>query len=270
MATQTRAMKVVKALLVSVALLTQARTVSGRHMQNNGGVMSKTVVITGAGRGIGLAFCQQYLLLGYQVYACCRSPESSPQLLALKQGLAGQLTLLPLDVTCEAMVNALPHMLEGVSIDILIHNAGVYGPRSRVFGQVDAAEWLDVLKVNTLAPLLLTQQLADHIAASQERKLVLVTSKMGSIADNTSGGSYIYRSSKAALNAIGKSLALDLAPRGIKVALVHPGWVKTAMGGMHALIDTETSVKGLCAVIERLDEQSSGQFFDYKGDQIPW
>ncbi|WP_263082211.1 SDR family oxidoreductase [Endozoicomonas sp. Mp262] len=232
--------------------------------------MSKAVLVTGANRGIGLEFCKQYLSLGYKVYACCRSPESSPELLTLKQKVADRLHVFPLDVTNEGMLKALPHMLEGQPIDILINNAGVYGPKALPFGQIDDAEWLNVMKVNTIAPLQLAQLLVDNVAASQERKVVLLTSKMGSISDNTSGGSYIYRSSKAALNAVGKSLSVDLAPKGIKVALVHPGWVKTDMGGNNALIDTETSVSGLCRVIEQLSEENSGQFFNYDGALISW
>ncbi len=232
--------------------------------------MLKTVLVTGANRGIGLGFCKQYIKYGYRVYAACRSPESSSELLALKQKFPDQLDILPLDVTNQSMVAALPHMLEGRVIDILINNAGVYGPKGLSLGDITESDWLDVFKVNVIAPLLLTQLLVENITASQEKKVILMTSKMGSITDNSSGGSYIYRSSKSALNAVGKSLAHDLSSKGVKVALAHPGWVQTSMGGANALIDVKTSVNGLCKVIEELDEESSGQFFNYDGSLIPW
>ena len=232
--------------------------------------MPSTVLITGANRGIGLEFCKQYLAKGYQVYACCRAPESSPDLLSLKQENQELLHLIPLDVTNEAMMASLPHSLDGQPIDILINNAGVYGPAGASFGNVSESEWLTTFRVNTIAPLLLAQLLIKNITASKEKKIILLTSKMGSIADNTSGGSYVYRSSKSALNAVGKSLAHDVSASGVSVALVHPGWVQTDMGGSNALISTEESVSGLTDVIEKLDMNSSGQFFNYDGSVIPW
>ena len=229
--------------------------------------MSKTVVITGANRGLGLELCKQYLAEGHKVYACCRSPESAEELLKLKQEAAGRLEAVPLDVTNAAQLTNLKYMLQGQSIDLLINNAGVYGQRLS-FGEVDEQEWMKVLHINTVAPLLVVQELVDLMAA--DGKILLMTSKMGSIEDNTSGGSYIYRSSKAALNAVGKSLALDLFDRGISVAICHPGWVQTDMGGPNALINTETSIRGLRDVMEQLTIDKSGQFFSYDGSIIPW
>ncbi|MCW7556352.1 SDR family oxidoreductase [Endozoicomonas gorgoniicola] len=229
--------------------------------------MSKTVVITGANRGLGLEFCKQYLAEGHKVYACCRSPESAEELLKLKQEAAGRLEAVPLDVTNAAQLTNLKHTLQGQSIDLLINNAGVYG-QQQSFGEVNEQEWMKVLHINTVAPLLVVQELVDLMAT--DGKILLMTSKMGSIEDNTSGGRYIYRSSKAALNAAGKSLALDLSDRGISVALCHPGWVQTDMGGPDALINTETSIRGLREVMEQLTIDKSGQFFSYDGSIIPW
>jgi NAD(P)-dependent dehydrogenase (short-subunit alcohol dehydrogenase family) len=124
------------------------------------------------------------------------------------------------------------------------------------------------MEVNTIAPLLVVQELGSLLSSGG--KVILMTSKMGSNTDNSSGGSYIYRSTKAALNAVGKSLAIDLADRGVSVALCHPGWVQTDMGGPNGLIDTETSIKGLMNVVESLDQKTSGQFFNYDGSMIPW
>ena len=229
--------------------------------------MSKTVVVTGANRGLGLEFCKQYLSDGWKIYACCRSPESSQELLTLKQTAGDQIETVPLDMTNPAQLTNLKYTLQGQSIDLLINNAGIYG-RRLPFGEVEEQEWQKVLQVNTVAPLMVVQELVDLIA--DDGKIVLMSSKMGSMGDNTSGGSYIYRSSKAALNAVGKSLALDLAERGISVAVCHPGWVQTDMGGPNALIDAETSITGLRKVVEGLNPKNSGQFFNYDGSLIPW
>ncbi|MGI9276755.1 MAG: SDR family oxidoreductase [Endozoicomonas sp.] len=227
----------------------------------------KTIVITGASRGLGLEFCKQYLEEGCKVYACCRSPESSPELLALRQTAGNQLETVPLDVTNPVQLSNLKHTLNGQVIDLLINNAGIYG-RRLPFGGVEEQEWQMVLQVNTVAPLMVVQELVNLIA--DDGKIVLMSSKMGSMGDNTSGGSYIYRSSKAALNAVGKSLALDLAEKGISVAVCHPGWVQTDMGGPSALINAETSIEGLRKVVENLSPENSGQFFNYDGSLIPW
>ena len=229
--------------------------------------MTKTVVVTGANRGLGLEYCKQFLEKGYKVYACCRAPESAEDLLKLKQQNSEKLETVPLDVTNPAQRVNLKYTLQGDQIDILINNAGIYGHRMN-FGEVESEEWHKVMEVNTVAPVLLVQELVGLMP--QGAKIILMTSKMGSIADNTSGGSYIYRSTKAALNAVGKSMALDLSDRGISVAICHPGWVQTDMGGPNALIDTRTSIKGLMGVVEQLGPENTGQFFNYDGFVIPW
>ncbi|WP_257275952.1 SDR family oxidoreductase [Endozoicomonas sp. SESOKO4] len=229
--------------------------------------MTKTVVVTGANRGLGLEYCRQFLEKGYKVYACCRAPESAEDLLNLKQQNSEKLETVPLDVTNPAQRMNLKHTLQREQIDILINNAGIYGQRAK-FGEVESEEWHKVMEVNTIAPVLLVQELFELMP--QGSKIVLMTSKMGSIADNTSGGSYIYRSSKAALNAVGKSMAQDLSDKGVSVAICHLGWVVTDMGGPNALIDTRTSIKGLISVIEQLGPENTGQFFNYDGALIPW
>ena len=231
--------------------------------------MGRVVVITGANRGLGLEFCRQYLAKGDKVYACSRSPEKATDLLELKQSYGQQIEIVPLDVCNPIMLANLSYVIEE-PIDILINNAGIYGPKGLEFGEYKANDWAEVLKINTIAPMMVVQHLADKVAASDEKKIVLVSSKMGSIADNQKGGSYIYRSSKAAMNAVGKTLAIDLEEQGIKVAIVHPGWVQTDMGGPNAFIDANTSITGLCDVIENLNESNSGEFFNYDGTLIPW
>ena len=229
--------------------------------------MSRNVVITGANRGLGLEFVKQYLGDGWKVFACSRSPETSEELLKLKQAAGGQLETIPLDVTKPAHLTNLKHTLMGNSIDLLINNAGIYGERLP-YGEVRTDEWMKVLEVNTVAPLMIVQELSELLV--DKSKVILMSSKMGSVEDNSSGGSYIYRSSKAGLNAVGKSLAIDLAERGISVVVCHPGWVQTDMGGSNASIDTKTSITGLREVIENLDLSRSGQFFNYDGAVIPW
>ncbi len=231
--------------------------------------MTRVVAVIGASRGLGLEFCRQFLTKGDKVYACCRAPEKASELLQLQQTSGSQLQTVTLDVNNDVQLGKLSEVI-AEPIDILIHNAGIYGPRIHNHQDVQADEWMEVLRTNTVAPLMVVKALTDRVANSTEKKIIILTSKMGSMGDNQKGGSYIYRSSKAALNAVGKSLAIDLADQGIKVALVHPGWVQTDMGGADASIDSQTSISGLSRVIESLSEANSGLFFNYDGSLIPW
>ena len=206
---------------------------------------------------------------GIEVIACCRSPESARRLLELSADFPGRVSVRPLEVTNATQINALAAELKGQPIAALINNAGVYGPRSSE-GPPPTAAWLDVLHVNTVAPFAVSEALLDSVQAADGGKIVNVTSKMGSIADNGSGGSYIYRSSKAALNAAMHSLAIDLKDRGVIVLLLHPGWVRTDMGGPSGLIEAPESVKGMRRVIGRATLDDSGGFFAYDGKPIPW
>ncbi len=224
-----------------------------------------TVLITGANRGIGLEFARQYAAAGYRVHGACRAPGSADALASLGEGV----TLHALDVTDHAAIEALAAGLENEAIDILINNAGIYG-EAQDFGKIDYAAWERVMRVNTLAPLKMAECFLPHLEAGKLKMIASLTSRMGSIAENDAGGVYIYRSSKAALNAAARSLALDLAPRGITVIVFHPGWVKTDMGGPSALIDAETSVGGMRAVIEGAGPKDTGRFFNYEGAEVPW
>lgn len=228
-----------------------------------------TVLITGANRGIGYEFVEQLLARGDRVLATCRSLAAADALRKLQSEQA-QLVLLELDVADEKAIAAFPHQLKGEAIDIFINNAGVYGPRDATFGNVTAEPWLEVLRVNTVAPLLLTQALMENLRGGKDKKLLYISSKMGSIADNGGGGHYVYRSSKTALNSVVKSIAVDLAEDGLIAAVLHPGWVQTDMGGPNALIDTNTSVAGMIAVIDGLEAGQAGHFFNYDGSEISW
>jgi NAD(P)-dependent dehydrogenase (short-subunit alcohol dehydrogenase family) len=225
-----------------------------------------TVLITGAGRGLGLEFCKQYAAEGWQVLACCRNPETAGKLADIPQ-----VRVFPLDVSDFAQIDNLAAQLQDTAIDVLINNAGIYGdnPR-RGFGQLDYAAWMQTLTVNTQAPVKMAEAFLPHLKRGDKKLLVSISSQMGSIADNGSGGSILYRTSKAALNAAMKSIAIDLEDQGIGVLVLHPGWVKTDMGGANALIDAQESVAGMSQVIAQFTLAQSGSFFKYDGSTLPW
>ncbi len=176
-----------------------------------------------------------------------------------------------LDVVDHEQIDRLSDMLSHVSIDLLINNAGIY-PKSGAgdFGEIDYDAWADSFRVNTMAPLKLVESFSPQITSSELKTIVTITSKMGSVTDNKSGGSYIYRSSKSAVNIVMKSLALDLKSFGITAVLLHPGWVKTDMGGAGGLITAEQSVTGMCTVIDQLTPEDSGCFYAFDGQVVPW
>ena len=231
---------------------------------------SSTYFITGCNRGLGLEFVRQLLARGQRVIATCRDIATSTDLTALALKHSGQLSLVEMDVSDEASMREAVALLNDEAIDVFINNAGMYGPRDANFGNVDGPAMAEVLYTNAVAPVLLTQLLIDNVRKGSGKKLVYVSSKMGSIADNGRGGSYIYRSSKTALNSVVKSLALDLAPEGIATATLHPGWVRTDMGGPNGLIDAPESVSGMLNVIDGLSVANTGQFFNYDGSTIAW
>jgi NAD(P)-dependent dehydrogenase (short-subunit alcohol dehydrogenase family) len=225
------------------------------------------ILITGANRGIGLEFVRQYAEAGWKVIACCRDLTQATGLQALVN-IYPDIRVYALDVADFSAIDALAAVLKDVKIDVLINNAGVY-PRSDL-EHADTEQWLHAFKVNSMAPYKMATAFTPNLAASQLKKVVTLSSKMGSLDDNTSGGSYIYRTSKVAANMVMKSLAIDLKAYGIAVAVLHPGWVQTEMGGPGALIDTQTSVSGLRRVIEDLNLENSGRFIAYDGKVISW
>ena len=220
----------------------------------------KTFLVTGSNRGIGLEYCRQLQTRGEQVIAVCRQP--SPELEALGVRLE-----TGVDITAGDSVTNLVERLDGVPIDGLIHNAGIL--ESTSLDRLDLASMRIQFEVNALAPLRLTQALLGQLQAGS--KLILMTSRMGSIDDNSSGGSYGYRMSKVALNMAGRSLAIDLRPRGIAVAILHPGLVRTRMVNFNAQgISPEQAVRGLLQRIDALTLETSGTFWHANGDVLPW
>jgi len=231
----------------------------------------KTTLITGTNRGIGLEFSRQYAADGWRVLACSRHPEKSDALNKLAAQYPEQIIIHALDVSDHVQIDRLAQALAGESIDLLVNNAGIYPDSDKGgFGHTDYADWLQAFRVNTMATLKMAESFATQITRSEQKTIVTITSKMGSIADNGGGGSYLYRSSKAAVNMVVKSLAIDLKPIGIIAAVFHPGWVRTEMGGPNALITAEKSVSGIRHVIARLAIADSGKFFAYDGQVIPW
>jgi NAD(P)-dependent dehydrogenase (short-subunit alcohol dehydrogenase family) len=199
-----------------------------------------------------------------------RNPQSASELRRLADASDDKLQILALDVIDPVSVQAAAAKLDRQAIDLLLNNAGIGGPRGQSVGNIDYEAWAKVLDVNTMGPLRVSEAFVDHVAQSERKLIVIITSGMGSLADNTSGGTYAYRSSKAAVNMVMRSLAIDLAPRGIACVVINPGWVLTDMGGPHATLTTAESVKKLRRLIETLGPGQSGKFFNYDGREYAW
>lgn len=227
-------------------------------------------LITGANRGLGLEHTKQLLARGWTVSAACRNVDDAEALKALDPG-EGRLQLFAYDA---ADADAAGMLAKSVTapIDLLFANAGLMTQETRSFGSAGHEGFIDEMRVNALAPLALAEAFADQVAASEMKVIALQSSRMGSIADNDSGGAYGYRASKAALNAVGKSLSLDLADRDIAVLILHPGWVKTRMGGPNGLLTTEESVSAQLDLIARAygNPAMNGRFFHVSGEDLPW
>jgi NAD(P)-dependent dehydrogenase (short-subunit alcohol dehydrogenase family) len=229
-----------------------------------------TILITGANRGLGLEFARQYAADGWTVIAACRDPQAASALQALAADGAGRIRIIAMNVADTASVKAAAAALAGEPIDILLNNAGVGSPAGKTLGSLDYAAWLKVLDVNALGPARVVEALVENVAKGERRLILTITSRMGSIDDNTSGGSYPYRSSKAAVNMVVKSLSLDLAPRGITCVLLHPGWVRTDMGGSSGKLTPAESIGEMRRLIAKLGPKDSGKFYNYDGNEIPW
>lgn len=221
--------------------------------------MSRNIVITGANRGIGLELAKHYQQQGDKVFAIVR--QTSPEL----QSIAEQV-IEGIELKDGQHIGQIKKQLADLEVDILINNAGMWF--DDVLGEFNYEQLNEQMNVNAFAPMRLTEALLSNL--SKGSKVINITSRMGSIADNDSGGRYGYRASKAALNALTKSLAIDLKPQGISVAVLHPGWVQTRMVNFSGLISPEESAAGLAARIEELNLENSGGFWHSNGDQLPW
>ena len=221
-----------------------------------------TVLITGCDTGLGREFARQYAAAGWRVYATCRDPATAGE----TRTIAGDIAFPALDLTDPRAIEALAAELQGEAIDLLLSNAGIGRPHPP-FGETDYASWERVLAVNLIGPLKLAESFVEHVARSEMKAMAFVSSRMGSIGLNLTGGSYAYRSSKAGLNAVVKSLAVDLAPREIVVLALHPGWAKTEP---NARVEVEDSVAGMRGVIHRASRHHTGSFVTYNDIPLPW
>jgi NAD(P)-dependent dehydrogenase (short-subunit alcohol dehydrogenase family) len=218
-----------------------------------------TVLVTGSNRGIGLELCRHFKNRGDSVIAVCRTP--SPELDAL-----GVRVVAGIDVTQPASVQELARSLEGIRLDVVVNNAGILG--AETLGEIDYDAVRRQIDANAIGPLRLTEALIPFLARGA--RVALVTSRMGSIADNGSGGMYGYRMSKAALNMAGTSLAIDLAPKGVTVVILHPGFVRTGMTGNQGSVNAEDAAAQLIARIDEATPATSGRFVHANGEPLPW
>jgi NAD(P)-dependent dehydrogenase (short-subunit alcohol dehydrogenase family) len=225
-------------------------------------------VITGANRGIGLEFVRQLLARGDSVTAAVRDPRHADELKHLESRADGRLAIHSCDVASDASVSAFAKAIGDRAIDLVVNNAGVYGGDRQEAGDMDFDDALHTYNVNALGAVRVTFALRPKFA--RNAKVVSVTSGMGSIGDNRSGGYYGYRMSKAALNMAAKSFAVDLRSDGIASAVINPGWVQTNMGGASAPTAVEDSVRGMLKQIDALTVSNTGTFLDWRGGEYPW
>lgn len=229
-----------------------------------------TILITGSNRGIGYELTTQYLEDGWSVYACCRHPMQAKQLQNLQSSYPTTLHIIQLDVSDPKQIQELGLTLNTAPIDILLNNAGVWEPDQHLLGQIEQKEFIDVLKTNTIGPLLLIQALLPSIKQGTLKIIANMSSGLGSINNNTQGANYVYRASKSGLNAISKSLAVDLKNEGICVVALNPGWVQTDMGGPNAPTTVQESARGLRNVLSKVTLATSGHFLRFDDTESEW
>lgn len=227
------------------------------------------VLVTGANRGLGLEFTKQYAEEGATVFACCRDPLAASALEKIADAAGGKISVHQLDVTAPQSVAALGHAFGREPIDIVINNAGIYGPAKQSADEMDYDGWARTFAVNAMAPLRIAQTFRENLARSGKKILVTITSGMGSTTGHD-GGYFAYRASKAAVNNIMHGLSLAWKRDGIIVVVIHPGWVKTDMGGRNAPLEPHESIAGMRRVIANLTPAQSGKFLDYSGKEMPW
>ncbi|MDY0269181.1 SDR family oxidoreductase [Trichloromonas sp.] len=232
--------------------------------------MGKTILITGANRGIGLELTREFSAHGWRVLACCRDPQVAGELKNLAERLPEALRIFPLEVTDSARIQELSAVLADEAIDILLNNAGVSGPERQDFGAIDTDAWLRTFRINSIAPLDMAAAFVEQVARSRRKIIATVGSQLGSLTENTEGGMYAYRSSKAAAHMVTKNLAIDLHDRGIIAVALHPGWVRTRMGGPEAPVMPRQSAAELFQVLTSLTLKDSGKLWAHTGQVLPW
>ena len=224
----------------------------------------KNILITGANRGIGLKFAE-ILSANNNIYATARDITKADDLEKLDNT-----ELLELDLLDKDSIKSFCSELKDIPLDMIINNAGIFQDEQMEETILDPELWLDEIMINAIGPVVLSQKLKENIMSGNDKKIIFISSQMGSIDDNYSGGYYFYRTSKSALNSAAKSLSIDWKADGISVLMLHPGWVRTDMGGSNAKLDINTSVSKMLDVINSLDIGKTGTFLNYEGKKLEW
>ena len=242
-----------------------------------------TTLITGANRGIGLELVRQYAADGWRVIACCRSATIDLQ--EIENNANGAVSIHALDVVDHGAIDQLAAELQGTSIDVLLNNAGRYGRialaeggiEDQAFGNSNYADWELTMRVNLFGPMKMAEAFIEHIGAGDQKKIVTITSFLGSSTLNTrqasgafAGGMYAYRTSKTAVNIMTRSMAADLEDRGVIALAIHPGWVKTDMGSQAGAVEIPDSIAGMKDVISDFKAPRTGEFINYDNSPIQW
>ena len=224
----------------------------------------KNILITGANRGIGLKFAE-ILSANNNIYATARDITKADDLEKLDNT-----ELLELDLLDKDSIKSFCSELKDIPLDMIINNAGIFQDEQMEETILDPELWLDEIMINAIGPVVLSQKLKENIMSGNDKKIIFISSQMGSIDDNYSGGYYFYRSSKAALNASAMSLSIDWKDENIAVLMMHPGWVRTDMGTSKAKLSIEESVTGMLNVIENFTIEQTGAFLNYAGQKLEW
>ena len=222
------------------------------------------ILIIGANRGLGLEFAKQYSELGHHVFATTRDKSKSDQLVA-----TANTTVLELDLNEDKSIDRFIDEMSSIKIDILIHNSGIFRDE-QLSEDLEIDAWMNEMRINAITPIILARKLKQNVLAGEDKKIIFISSQLASIDDNYSGRFYFYRSSKSALNSAAKSLAIDWKDKNISVLMLHPGWVKTDMGGESAKLEIPDSIQRMIQVISDLNLETSGSFVNYEGNKLEW
>ena len=222
------------------------------------------ILIIGANRGLGLEFAKQYSELGHHIFATTRDKSKSDQLVA-----TANTTVLELDLNEDKSIDRFIDEMSSIKIDILIHNSGIFRDE-QLSEDLEIDAWMNEMRINAITPIIVARKLKQNVLEGKDKKIIFISSQMGSIDDNYSGRFYFYRSSKSALNSAAKSLAIDWKDKNISVLMLHPGWVKTDMGGKSAKLEIPDSIQRMIQVISDLNLETSGSFVNYEGNKLEW
>jgi NAD(P)-dependent dehydrogenase (short-subunit alcohol dehydrogenase family) len=237
-----------------------------------------TILISGANKGLGLGFARRFAADGWRVLASCRSPDAADDLVALADVSEGRVRIDSLDVLDHESIERYAETLSGEAVDILFNNAGIQGPQPQNFGDTDYEAWAAVMRTNVFGVMKMSEAFIAHVARSDRKMIVNVSSGTSSIANKTAitpsrsdkGELYLYRSSKTALNMVSRCMAWELQPRGVGVVMLGPGWVRTALGSDKARFSVEESVTNCTPLVQSWSIADTGKFYLYDGSEVPW